>query len=78
MLPVSELPLLVEQKVCCVEISDLPYLASGHNLNLTFEEMADIWRQGISVDDDNEPAPGKIHIPGKTPHHNRKRRTVVD
>ena len=43
-LPVSELPLLVEQRVCGVEISDLPCLASGHYSDLTFEDMADLWR----------------------------------
>ena len=67
MLPVSELPLLVEQRVCGVEISDLPCLASGHNSNLTSEDMADLWRQGISVDDNNDPYPGKIPVPGNIP-----------
>ena len=55
MLPVSELPLLVEQKVCGVEISDLPCLASGRNLNLTSDDMADIQHQGIDFDNDIDP-----------------------
>ena len=48
----SELPLLVEQRVCGDEISDLSYLASGHNLNLTSEDMADLQRQGIAVEEE--------------------------
>ena len=34
-LPVSELPMLVEQRVCGVKILDLSCLASGYNSNLT-------------------------------------------
>ena len=66
-LPVSELPFLVEQRVCDVEISDLPCLASGHNSNLTSEDMDDIQRQGIAVDDDNDPVRENIPVPGKPP-----------
>ena len=62
-LPVSELHFFVEQRVYDVEIWDLPCLASGHNLNLTSEEMADLWRQGIAVDDNNDPAPENIPDP---------------
>ena len=62
--------------MCGVEISDLPCLDSGHNLNLTSEEMADIRHQGIAVDDDNDTAPGNIPVPGKNPYHNWRRRTV--
>ena len=65
MLPVSELSLLVEQRVCSVEILGLPCLNSGRNLNLTSDDMAYLHRQGISVDDDNDPPP-KIF-----PYHNR-------
>ena len=57
MLLVSELPFLVEKKVCGVEILDLLCLDSGHNLNLTSEETADLRRQGIAVGDNNEPSP---------------------
>ena len=39
-LPVLELPLLVEQRVCAVEILNLPCLASGHNSNPISEDMA--------------------------------------
>ena len=67
MLIVSELPLLAEQRVCGVEISDLPCLASGHNSNLTSEDTADLWRQVISVDNDNEPAPEISPVPQNTP-----------
>ena len=54
---VSDLPLLVEQRVCGVEISDLPCLVSGHNSNPIYEDMADLRRQGMSVNDNNDPAP---------------------
>ena len=50
---VSELPLLVEQRVCGVENLDLPCLASGHNSNLISEDMADLRRQGIAVNNNN-------------------------
>ena len=62
--------------MCGVEISDLPCLDSGNNLNTTFEEMADIRRQGIAADDDNDPAPGNIPVPPQKPYHNWKRRSV--
>ena len=60
MMQVSELPLLLEQRVCGVEISDLPCLASGHNSKLTSEDMAYLRRQIIAVENDNNPAPEKI------------------
>ena len=66
-MPVPELLLLLEQKVCGVEISGLPCLASGHNSNLASEDMADIRRQGIAVDDDNEPDTKNISVLVKTP-----------
>ena len=47
-----------------VEILDLPCLASGHNSNLTYEDMADLRSQGIDVDYDNEPALEKNIVPG--------------
>ena len=43
-LPVSELPLLVEQRVGGVQISYLPCSTTNHSSNLTSEDMADIWR----------------------------------
>ena len=63
MLPVSELPLLVEKRVVCVKISDLLCLASGHNSNLASENMADLQCQGISVDGKNYPVPENILVP---------------
>ena len=57
MLSVLPAPLVVQHRVCGVEFSDLPCLNSGQNSNLTSNDVADLWRQGISVDDDNEPAP---------------------
>ena len=59
--------MLVEQRVCDVEILDLPCLASGHNSNLTSEDMADIRRQGISVDENNDPEPENIPVPKNIP-----------
>ena len=67
MLPVSDLHLLVEKRVCGAEILDLPCLASGHNSNLTSEDMADLRRQGISFDNNNDPAPQKTLVPGNIP-----------
>ena len=40
-----------------IEIIGLPCLTSGHNLNLTSDDMADLQRQCISIDKDNDPAP---------------------
>ena len=59
--------MLAEQRVCGVEISDLSCLVSGHNPNLTSEDMADIQKQGIAVDDNNNPDPENISIPVNTP-----------
>ena len=56
-LTVSELPLLVEQRVGGVEFLGLPCLSSGGKSNLTSDDMADIQRQGIAVDAGNNPAP---------------------
>ena len=46
--------LLAEQRVGGVESSDLPCLVSGQNSNLPYNDMADIRRQSISFDGDNE------------------------
>ena len=62
MVQVSELPLLVEQRVFSAEISDLPCLASGNNSNLTYDNMADIKHQGIAVDNDKNTSPENIHV----------------
>ena len=66
-MPVSELTLLLEQRVCGVEILDLPCLASGYNSNLTSEDMADIRRQVIAVDNNNDPDPSNIISPENIP-----------
>ena len=63
--------------MCGVGILDLPCLASGHNSNLTSEDMSDIRRQGIAVDGDNGPTPKNIPIPGNNPLTQLKR-TVGD
>ena len=66
-MPVSELSLLVERRMCGVEILDLPCLASGHNLKLTSEDMADLRRQGIAVVENTKPDPDNIPVPGNIP-----------
>ena len=63
MLPVSESPVLAEQRVCGVEISGLPCLDSGNNLNLTSEYMAGLRCQGISVEKDNNTDPQNNPVP---------------
>ena len=67
MLPDSESPLLAERRVCGIEILGLPCLASGNNLNLTSEDMADIWSQGIAVNDNNDPYSKNIPVPVNIP-----------
>ena len=66
-MPVSELPLLVEQSVWGVKISYLLCLASGQNSNLTYEDKADLQRQCISVEDKDYPSPENIPVPKKNP-----------
>ena len=66
-LPVSEKLLLVEQRICGVEISDLPCLDQGHNLNLTSEDMDDLRFHGIDPNDKKDPASRKIPVPSKIP-----------
>ena len=60
MLLVSPTTLVVEQRVGDVELSDLSCLSFGRNLSLTSDDMSDLQRQGIAVDDDNEPDTNKI------------------
>ena len=38
-----------------------------HNSTLTYEDMADLRIQGISVDNNNDPAPKNIHVPENIP-----------
>ena len=59
MLPVSLTPLVVEQKVGSGELLDLSCLTSGQNSDLTFGDIVDLRRQGITVGDDNYPVPWK-------------------
>ena len=51
---------------------------SGRNSNLSSEDMDDLWRQGIVANDNNDPDPEKIPVPGNIPFKNWKRRTVGD
>ena len=51
---------MVEQRVDGVEFLGLPCLASGQKSNLTSDDMADLQRQVISVDDNNDPTPENI------------------
>ena len=51
---------MVEYRVGGVDFSNLLCLDSGRNLNLTSNDMSDLRRQCIAVDDDNEPYPEKI------------------
>ena len=53
--------------VCGVETSDLPCLASGRNSNFTSDDMADLRRQGVAVDDENKPAHQNIPSPQNIP-----------
>ena len=46
---------------------DLPNLNSGRTSNLTAGDMADLRRQGIATDDDNDPAPENIPGPAPAP-----------
>ena len=48
---------VVEQRVGGGEFSYLPFLAWEKKLNLTFDDMADLRLQVISVNDENDPAP---------------------
>ena len=43
-----------------VEANHAPKLLSGYTLNLRSEDIVDIYRQGISVDDDNNPEPDNV------------------
>ena len=52
--------LVVEKRVGGAEFLHSPCLALRRNLNLTSDDMYDIQRQGISSDDENEPAPKNI------------------
>ena len=39
------------------EVNDAPILLSGRTSNVRSEDMVELLRQGIAIDDDNDPAP---------------------
>ena len=47
--------------------TDLPNLNSGRTSNLTAGNMADLWRQCIATDGDNDTAPENIPGPAPAP-----------
>ena len=48
------------------EANDAPNLLSGRTSNLRLEDMAELFRQGIAIDDDRNPAPDNIPRQGET------------
>ena len=42
------------------EANDAPILLSGRTSNIRLEDMVEHLRQGISIDDDNDPAPENV------------------
>ena len=48
------------------EANDAPILISGRTSNLRSEDMVELRRQGIAIDDDNDPAPENIPRQGET------------
>ena len=44
------------------EANNAPILLSGRTLNLSLEDMVDLQRQEIAIDDDNDPAPDNVPI----------------
>ena len=55
MLSLFQTTLVVKQRNGGVSFSDLPCLASGKNLKPTSNKLEDIRRQGITVDNENNP-----------------------
>ena len=49
-----------------------------HTSNLASEDVDDLQRQGIAVNDDSDPAPENIPVSEKIPDHNWNMRTVRD
>ena len=47
------------------EANDAPILLSGRTSNLRSEDMVELRRQGISIDDDNDPAPENVPRQGE-------------
>ena len=48
------------------EANDAPILLSGRTLSLRSEDMVELCRQGISIDDDNDTAPENVPRQGET------------
>ena len=48
------------------EANDAPNLLSGHTSNLSLEDMAEIFRQGIAIDYDKNTAPDNVTRQGET------------
>ena len=61
-------PLAVDGKNCAdgAEAKDAPILLSVRTSNLRSEDMVEIQRQGIDIDDDNNPSPYTVPRQGKT------------
>ena len=48
-----------------VEANDAPILLSGRTSNIRSEDMVELRRQGIDIDDDNNPAPDNVPRQGE-------------
>ena len=59
------------------EANDAPNLLSGRMLNLRLEDMAELCRQRIVIDDDNDPAPKNDPRRGETTTCTSNQRRVV-
>ena len=66
MVPVSHTYLVIYHRVGGVYTSHLPSLASVNNSNIAADNMAYLSSQGITFNDENEPAPE--NIPDPFPH----------
>ena len=60
-------PLEVDGKNCSdgAEAKDAPILLWGRTSKLRSEDMVELRRQGIAIDDDNDPEPENAPIEGK-------------
>ena len=58
----------IDSRIGGVDLTtDLPNLNYGRTSNLTAGDMADLRRQGIATDDENDPAPENIPGPAPAP-----------
>ena len=55
-------PLTFDQTNCAhgAEANNAPTLLSGRKSNLRLEDMVELFRQGISINNDNDPAPDNV------------------